>query len=125
MSEASCLTAVTLAEICGGRLMDPAGQSETVIRRVATVDEAGPDAVTWISSRKHAKALEACRAAAVIGTQALLGGDPRGILVDDPELAVAKVLDCFWIPPERPARGVHPNASVHETAPLGAHVRTR
>jgi UDP-3-O-[3-hydroxymyristoyl] glucosamine N-acyltransferase len=119
MSEARSYTARALAEVCGGRLANPAGQGETEIRRPATLDEAGPDAITWIADERYAKSLAACEAAAIIGTEALLAGEPRGIIVDDPELAMAKVLDCFSVPHERPAPGIHPSAIVHEAAVLG------
>ncbi len=62
------------------------------------------------------------RAAAIIGPVALLRTEPRGIITDDPEAAVADVLDAFLIPPERPPLGVHPTASVAPTATLGGGV---
>jgi len=122
MSDASSYTVGALAELCGGRLADPAGQADTKIRRVATLHEATNDAVTWVASERHAKALGVCRAAAIIGTEALLGGDRRGIIVGDPESAIAAVLDQFHIPNEPPPSGVHPTAVVHETATLGSGV---
>jgi UDP-3-O-[3-hydroxymyristoyl] glucosamine N-acyltransferase len=122
MSEAATFTVGALADICGGRLAEPASQAETVIRRAATLTEAGPDAITWIAQERHTKALTASLAGAVIGTEALLDGDRRGIVVDDPELAIAEVLDRFLIPNQPPAPGVHPSAVVHETAELAANV---
>ncbi|MBN2561285.1 MAG: UDP-3-O-(3-hydroxymyristoyl)glucosamine N-acyltransferase [Phycisphaerae bacterium] len=119
----SCSYAVgALAEVCGGRLADPASQADAVIRGVGTLDEAGPDLITWVSEGKHSKALATSRAGAIIGTEGLLAGDPRGIIVEDPELAIAQVLDCFLVRIERPAPGVHPTAVVHEAAELSASV---
>ncbi len=122
MSDEPSFTVAELAEFCGGRLVAAAERGSIVIRAVAAVDAAGPDAVTWISDKQHAKQLAASGAGAVIGTETLLGGDPRGIIVDDPLTAIAAVLDRFLIPPERPEPGIHATAVVHESANLGVGV---
>lgn len=122
MPEAPTFTVAALAEICGGRLTDPTSQADTMIRCPATLDEAGPDAVTWITTETHARSLSDCRAGAIIGTEVLLQGDRRGIITNDPVMAMADVLDRFLVPNEPPPPGVHPAAVVHETATLGPGV---
>lgn len=119
MSEATRYTVGSLAEICGGRLVDPTAHGQTVIRHPQTLQDAEPDAITWVASAYHAKGLSTCQAGAIIGTEALLGGEPRGIIVEDPELAMAEVLACFWVPNEPPPPGVHPTAVIHARAELG------
>jgi UDP-3-O-[3-hydroxymyristoyl] glucosamine N-acyltransferase len=123
MSDELNFTVGELAVACGGELVDPARQAGKVIRTVATLEEADAESITWIVEARHAKALLSCHAAAVIGTKALLGGDPRGVVVADAELAIAQVLDRFFIAPERPASGIHPSAVVHQAVRLGGGVR--
>ncbi|MFQ5429450.1 MAG: UDP-3-O-(3-hydroxymyristoyl)glucosamine N-acyltransferase [Phycisphaerae bacterium] len=117
------LTVARIAEICGGRWQGPPDQASAVVRMVAPLAEAGADAVTWLSEERFVGSLPDCRAAAVIGTEALLGGFPRGIVVQDPEGALADVLDQFHVPNQPPALGVHPTAVVHASATLAPDVR--
>jgi UDP-3-O-[3-hydroxymyristoyl] glucosamine N-acyltransferase len=121
MPEPPSFTIRALAETCGGRLAD-SSRSGTLIRRAAFIEEAGSDAVTWVSEGKHAKTLRSSAAAAVIGTAALLGDDPRGIVVTDPEWAIAQVLELFRVPYESPTPGVHSTAVVHPRARLAPGV---
>jgi UDP-3-O-[3-hydroxymyristoyl] glucosamine N-acyltransferase len=123
MSDELSFTVGELAVACGGELVDPARQAGKVIRKVATLEEADAESITWIVEARHAKALRSCQAAAVIGAEALLGGDPRGIVVADAELALALVLDRFAVPPERPRPGVHPTAIIHQGVQIGGEVR--
>jgi UDP-3-O-[3-hydroxymyristoyl] glucosamine N-acyltransferase len=66
--------------------------------------------------------LPTTQAGAIIGTERLLGGDARGLIVDDPELAIAQVLELFLVPYESPGPGIHPTAVVHPAARLGSGV---
>ncbi len=111
-----------VADACQGRLADPA-KAGVSIARVATVEDATPDAVTWVMDAQHAKAVASCRAGGIVGTAGLLGDDPRGIIVADPERAIIEVLKLFEIPVEPPAPGVHPPAVVGAGARLGTGVR--
>lgn len=119
MSEGTRYTVGAMAEICGGRLVDPTAHGQTMIRHLQTLQDAGPDAITWITGVRYAKALATCQAGAIIGTEALVGGEPRGIVVEDPEVAIAEVLACFWVPNEPPPPGVHPTAVIDDRAELG------
>lgn len=112
-----------LATICSGRLNDADSVGEAMVRRVATIEEATEDAVTWVVDDHHARGLASCRAGAIIGRTVHVGDHPRGIVVDDPERAIADVLDRFLIEPIRPDVGVHPTAVVADGAVLEAGVR--
>lgn len=119
---ATGLTVARIAEICGGRLTGPGSHAKRPVRLVAPIAEAADDSVTWLADKKLLAYLQTCRAAAVIGTEALVGSFERGIVVDDPEWAVARVLDALWTPPSRPEAGVHPSAVVAPSATLGSGV---
>lgn len=92
------------------------------VEGLGALDEAGENQVSWLSDAAHAKSLSGCRAAAVIGTRALLGDFPRALYVADPEAAAADVLDFFHLPREL-SPGIHPTAFVDPGAEIGRDVR--
>ena len=115
------LTLAEIARICGGRLVSGDRFAAKVVRGVAAIDEADDEAVTWLGGPKLVQSLAGCRAAGIIGREKLVGSHDRGIVVEDPELAVAEVLDAFYKPPEPPGLGVHPSASIHTSVELGVN----
>lgn len=121
MSPARTITGQALADLCKGRLQAPEVTSGRVLRTVSTLVDAGDDAVTWIADKRHLKSVSQSQAAIIVGTESLLDGDPRGLVVRDAELAIAEVLDFFLIPAEIPSPGVHPTAVVHPSVKLGAN----
>jgi UDP-3-O-[3-hydroxymyristoyl] glucosamine N-acyltransferase len=122
MPSGRTITGKELADLCKGHLLAPDATSPCVIRTVSTLADASADAVSWIAEERYAKSIAASKAAVIIGSEKLLGGDPRGLLVGDPELAIAEVLDFFLLSPDAPTPGVHPTAVVHPTARLSANV---
>lgn len=111
-----------IVEVCGGRFVGPADDAQKPILGVGTLTEATPDEVSWLLEEKHVRALSACKAAAVIGPQKLIADSPRAILVDDPSMAIARILALFQIPLTAPVAGIHPSAVVDATANLGENV---
>jgi UDP-3-O-[3-hydroxymyristoyl] glucosamine N-acyltransferase len=112
-----------LIQVVGGTFTGPSSDLQKTIRGVGPIHDAAPDSITWIADSKHSKHVASTEAAAIIGTRQLLDGSPKGIVVRDPETAIADVLDQFFIPAEPPPPGIHPMASVHSSAKLGADVR--
>ena len=104
-----------LASRVGGRV---AGDPERRIRGVATLEEAGPSDLAFLTNPKYRKGAEATRAGAILvawGT--LLPG--RDLLeVPEPYLALAEILDLLYPPRER-RPGVSPLAFVGEGAETG------
>ncbi|HKQ48645.1 MAG TPA: UDP-3-O-(3-hydroxymyristoyl)glucosamine N-acyltransferase [Phycisphaerae bacterium] len=121
MHEPRALTGRELADLCKGRLLSPQLTSSQVIRTVSTLIDAGDDAVSWIAGNRHTQSLAASKAAIIVGSEKLLCEHPRGLVVTDPELAIAEILDFFFIPLAAPAPGVHPSAVVHPTVKLEAN----
>jgi UDP-3-O-[3-hydroxymyristoyl] glucosamine N-acyltransferase len=107
---------------CRGTPIDAAALAGKRVRAVAPIHDAHAESVSWIAEAKHAKHLGSSQAAAIIGTQALLAGCPKGIIVADPELAIAHVLELFDVPPSAPAAGRHPMAVVHPTSDIADDV---
>jgi len=125
MAEESGITVAELARHLGGELR---GDGARVVRTVATLEQAGPEAVSWVGDQRHLRQLEQTRAGAV-----LIGRDiepPAGrtvIRVADPDLALCDVLRVIGPSPERVPPGVHPSAvigagAVVEGAAIGPHV---
>ena len=110
-----------LAERVGGRLDgDPARQ----VRGVASLAEAGPDDVAFVVLNRYKEAAAASKAACLVVPAAWPGGDaPAATLyVADPNRAMSRIAEALCPPLPEPAPGVHPTASVAETAELGQDV---
>jgi UDP-3-O-[3-hydroxymyristoyl] glucosamine N-acyltransferase len=98
------------------------GDPDLEITGISTIETAQPGHLTFLSNRRYAKYLETTLASAVILS------DPRelpsrlsAIVSDNPYLGFAQALELFHKPLEFP-RGIHPLASVAESARLGAEV---
>jgi UDP-3-O-[3-hydroxymyristoyl] glucosamine N-acyltransferase len=114
----------TLSEIAS--LLDVAltrGDAQKQINGIVSLEEAGTEDVSFLTSDAHRKAFAATRAAAVIVQEGIkLPHNPRPALitVDDAELAVAKVLKLFAPPIPRPPVGVDSSARVSADATLAS-----
>src|SRR5512145_3065858 len=113
---------LTLGEIAsrlGGRV---AGDPQTLIRQVGSLDHAAADQITFLSGTKNRDKLAATRAAAVIVAPENEGLTklPR-IVADNPYAYFARVSQLFN-PVVVQAPGVHPSAVVSSSAKLGKGV---
>ena len=119
-----------LAEKIGATLVGDNGDVE--VRGVATLDEAGPDQVSFLTNPAYAKAAAQTTAAAIL----ILRGqvEPQGVAEgvsllehDAPYMALAQALELFHPASTMPA-GVHKtaivdlDADVHPTAAIGPYV---
>jgi UDP-3-O-[3-hydroxymyristoyl] glucosamine N-acyltransferase len=112
----------TLSDIAGllGCPVPPDGAR--TIRGLATLTEAKGDEVSFIASESYAPQLATTSAGGVILARKLRVQPPPDkaiLLVDDADLAVAKVLELFAPPVPRPPAGVDPAARVARSAVLG------
>jgi UDP-3-O-[3-hydroxymyristoyl] glucosamine N-acyltransferase len=94
------------------------GDGEIDITRVATIDDAGPGAITFLANSKYAAELASTRASAVI-----VGPDDHGssaalLRTPNPYLAFARAVGLLH-PTPRPAAGQHPTAVVAPDAVIG------
>jgi UDP-3-O-[3-hydroxymyristoyl] glucosamine N-acyltransferase len=107
------ITLGQLAEFLGATLRGPA---DKLITGLATLQEAGPDQVSFLANPQYRKFLATTHAAAVL----LKPADAEGyaadaLLVPDPYLAYARISHLFDPKPKAPV-GVHPTAVVAEDA---------
>jgi UDP-3-O-[3-hydroxymyristoyl] glucosamine N-acyltransferase len=116
---------VTLDEICSlVGVAAPAGAAQVRIAGVASLTEAGPDDLSFLGSEAPAHQIESTRAAAVLVQKDLkLRSTPKTVvvIVDNADLAMAKVLEFFAYPIPRPPVGIDPQARVDPTAQVDPH----
>ena len=113
---------LTLGEIAsrlGGRV---AGDAQTLIRQVGSLERAAGDEITFLAQPRHRDKLAASRAGAVILAPEAEALTPRPrIVCDNPYAYFARVSQLFNPLVSQPA-GVHPSAAVAPSAKLGARV---
>src|SRR5262245_12956788 len=107
-----------LARSVGGRVE---GDADRRIFGVATLEDAGPDDLSFLTNPRYRPALAGSRAGAILVGP---GVDVEGrdlLIAPDPYLALAEILDRMH-PAPRPAPGVSKDARVDAGAVLGADV---
>lgn len=113
-------TLADLASRTGGRVV---GDSGVPIGRIASIEEAGSDALTFATSAAYLQAALRSRAAAVLVDESLVTapcGKPL-LVVPSARVALAALLGAFSAPrPKGPFR--HASACVDESASIGAEV---
>jgi UDP-3-O-[3-hydroxymyristoyl] glucosamine N-acyltransferase len=113
---------VRLADLAGRVRAELSGDGETVISRVATLDHAGPGAITFLANPRYRAKLATTRAAAVIvlpddaHTTAL----PK-LIAANPYATFAKVAAILH-PSVRPIPSIHPTAQIDATARVAQSV---
>jgi UDP-3-O-[3-hydroxymyristoyl] glucosamine N-acyltransferase len=125
------LPTTVLAQLLGAELVGP---GDLVVSEVAGIDTAGPNALTFIRSRKYGHKWPASRAGAAVVTRGVDvdGHDPSKralLIVDNADLAMLKLLEVAHqrIPHHQPSGGVHeraiidPSAKVAPTARIGPY----
>ena len=93
------------------------GPADIEIRRVATLEEAGPGDLSFLANTKYTSALTATRASAVIATPDTAGAPCAILRTKNPYLAFARAIGLLH-PQPRPDAGVHPTAIVAPDAVL-------
>ncbi len=121
MSAPSPLSLAEIAETVGGQVRGDPGLS---IRGVAPVDEAGPDELALLTTKRYAKYVEASRAGAFLVSEEMeryVGEDRPLVSVKEPQRALLALLARLHPATRRPV-GVHPTATLGEGVRLGSDV---
>ncbi|MDP7009378.1 MAG: UDP-3-O-(3-hydroxymyristoyl)glucosamine N-acyltransferase [Phycisphaerales bacterium] len=118
-------SAASVANLIGATLQ---GNADVAIEGVAAADIATEHELTFITSLSYAqKWLTTSGRVAIVGNDLPCGGlnfDSRTILfVENPDLAMAKVLELFELPKDEPPLGVHDSCVIDPTATIGKNVR--
>lgn len=119
MSSDPVFTVEALAEKVRGKLV---GNGGTRIRGLAPLAEAGPEELSLFADPRYRAALERTRAGALVTRETLSSPNVPQIVVDEPFLALARLVDLFY-PRREIDPGIHSSAHVSESAHIGGHVR--
>jgi UDP-3-O-[3-hydroxymyristoyl] glucosamine N-acyltransferase len=112
--------ACSLGELATAIGADLRGDPEAVVDRVATLQGAGPESVSFLANRRYRRFLEGTRAGAVIlQPEDALACPTAALVMGNPYLGYARAARRLN-PPLSFAGGVHPSASVSERAWLAA-----
>ena len=107
-----------LSEIASKLAYEVEGDGCVEIRRMATVEDAGPGDLTFLSNPRYAKrALDTKASAIILGKDAPAARIPM-LRAPDAYLAFARVL-ALLNPRPRPSAGIHPTAVIAATARIG------
>ncbi len=98
------------------------GDPDKCVDRVATLQRAGPDAVSFLSNRRYLPYLRSTRAAAVILDAAHADACPGSALVSDNPYATYARIAAHLHPVAAVAPGVHPSAVIEPGAELSPSV---
>jgi UDP-3-O-[3-hydroxymyristoyl] glucosamine N-acyltransferase len=114
----------SLAELSGHLDLTFTGDGSKLISGLASLENAGPEDLTFLSTKKQVSQLECCAAAAVILQPEYSSLSPIDCIIsDDPYLSFARISQLFS---EQTAAepGVHPTAVIGEGADIdeSAHV---
>lgn len=108
MSEPSTYPLSRLAELVGGRVE---GNPERRVRGVRSLESAGPEHLSFVTSPRYRKLAGESAAGALLVGGALEGLDKDLLIAADPYLALARIL-AFLYPPAAPEAGIHPTAVI-------------
>ncbi len=109
---------IDLAIAIGGRVH---GNPERRVRGVATLDDAGPDDLSFLTNLRYRRVVDRSRAGAIlVGPNLIIEGHDL-LVAPDPYLALAEILELVH-PPTRPAPGVSEDARIATRATIGADV---
>lgn len=111
-------TLAKLAALIDGRVV---GNSARRIGGVSEIQDGKPDTITFLANPKYHRYLEETRAvAAIVDDEKLLNGKD-GIVVDNPQLAISKILDLFAYKKNAVPK-IHQTAIVDSSVNLGRNV---
>jgi len=114
---------ISLGELAARLGCELHGDPDIEITGVAGVEQAGPGDVTFLANPKYGPRAKSTRAAAILVKEPIPGGQtpggqPASLVSANPYHDFARALAMFYQPP-RPKPGIHPQASVAETAHIG------
>ncbi len=102
------------------------GGGDRQITGLANLDEATPSDLSFLGSERYLTQFAQTQAAGVIVHRKVKLRGPASVptlVVDDADLAMARVLELFAPPVPRPAEGIHPSATIAASAEIGPGAR--
>ena len=112
------LSLADIAERLGGQI---AGDGALVIRGIATLDDAVPGDISFLSNPRYTDRAKVTAASALVVQEYLPGARAALLLVPDPQYAFACLLSIFY-PPRSYSTGIAPSAVIGRGVFLGEAV---
>ena len=97
------------------------GNKDLIISGVSEIDESIPNTITFLGNPLYKKYLKTSKAAAFFVKNIKDLGNRNGILVSDPQLAMAITLKLFY-PKNKKESFIHPLSNIDESAKVGENV---
>ncbi|MFQ5740046.1 MAG: UDP-3-O-(3-hydroxymyristoyl)glucosamine N-acyltransferase [Acidobacteriota bacterium] len=110
--------AMRLGDIAEKLQCELRGDAQFEIRGVAGIEEATSEEMTFVSNPKYLSKIKDTRAGAIVLPPDAPFTKIATLISDHPYLTFARAIQLFYQPPE-PIPGIHPTASIADTAALG------
>ncbi len=107
-----------LREIASALGCELIGDGDIDITGVAGMEQAAPGELTFLANPKYAPKVKHTRASAILTAEALRDLPIANLVSGNPYLDFARAVELFYQPP-KPKPGIHPLASVAESACVG------
>lgn len=107
-----------IAEIFNAKIE---GDPDLEIKDVKGIEDAAEGDITYIVSSKYLDLAKNSKASAFIVKERLEGVDKTQVIVDNPQLVFAKLLEIFYVKPH-PYKGISDKATVSEKTNIGENV---
>jgi UDP-3-O-[3-hydroxymyristoyl] glucosamine N-acyltransferase len=114
-------TTLRLADIAAAVGGTVQGDGEVRLSRIAPLDRAGPDDLSFLAGQKYVKMASETKAGGILVSPELKdtpGGCANRVVVSKPHEAILAILPQLYRAPSRPFVGVHPTAVVDPTATI-------
>lgn len=105
-----------IAELVGGRVV---GDPDTVITGISGLKEAGPGDLTFVANPRYLPLLKEARASAAVVGPGVDSPHLPLVVVENPDMAFAQVVEIFGPEPPKISPGIHPSAVIGEGVKLG------
>ena len=112
---------LTLSEIAKHLGGDIIGDSSCIISGVSEIQSSEPNTITFLGNPLYHKYLKNTNAAAILVADPILLSGKNGIVVENPQLAMARTLELF-INEEEIDPTIHPKAVIAKDAQIGDKV---
>jgi len=107
-----------IATVVDGKLI---GDSNIIIEGVSEIQNGEKGTISFLGNQFYKKYIESTLASAIIVSDVDYLNNKDGIVVKNPQLAIAKVLYMFF-PDNYLSGGIHPNAVIDSSAKIGKNV---
>jgi len=112
------LTLREIAHHVGGKVI---GHPDLLISGVSEIQNSQEGTITFLGNLKYKQYLPDTKADAIFVSDATHLDNRNGIVVPNPQLAIAQTLGLFF-PNKKPKPEIHPSVNIHETASIGLDV---